>query len=123
MAVEVLRGDAQTASSDLESLMYSFLYVATQGKLPWGPMTHDPSSALYAKLACMTDPRLFDAKVVYHIGEPRLKAIAKNLRGLLLESGMHPLPVQVGSLQRLRCLLEIRSICVFQVRLISCAPH
>ena len=72
----------QTASSDLESLMYSFLYVATLGKLPWGAMTHDTNTALYTKLSCMTQPSMFEEDVGVYITDARLKAIANNLRGL-----------------------------------------
>ena len=78
-------GDAQTASSDLESLMYCFLYVATQGDLPWARMGHTTirgAPATFAKLACMTQSRLFDDKIAVHLGEPSLKAIARTLRGL-----------------------------------------
>eukprot|EP00891_Asterochloris_glomerata_P009098 jgi/Astpho2/9098/fgenesh1_pg.00133_%23_93_t len=83
MAVEVLEGAAQAASSDLESLMYCFLHVATQGRLPWKDLPrHTRAPAIYAKYSCMAKKSLYHSKITAHIREPSLVPIAKSLRGL-----------------------------------------
>ena len=96
--------------SDPESLMYSFLYVATQGDLPWARMGHTTirgAPATYAKLACMTQSKLFDDQIATHLKEPSHKAIAKNLRGLFFPNDKYgPVSVPVNSLQHLTCSLE-----------------
>ena len=74
--------DAQTASSDLESLMYSFLYLATQGQLPWAHLPQ--TDAMFAKSGCMTQSRLFDREIAVWVKEPSLKATTETLRGLFL---------------------------------------
>ena len=71
--------EVQTASSVLESLIYSLLNVATRGQLPWAHLPH--TDTMFAKLGCMTQSSLFDREIGIRL-EPSLKAIAQNLHGL-----------------------------------------
>ena len=108
MAVEVLEGTAQAASSDLESLMYCFLYVATRGHLPWkGLPRYTRAPAIYAKYSCVAKESLFHSEVAIHIRESSLVPIAKNLRSLFFRDDKDvPRSVQVTSLQHWKCCLE-----------------
>ena len=85
MAVEVLDGTAQAASSDLESLMYCFLYMATGGHLPWRDSPRYTRAAIFAKYSCMAKSSLFHSQVADLIRESSLVAIAKKLRGLIFK--------------------------------------
>ena len=90
MAVEVLESAAQAASSDLESLMYCFLYVATRAHHPWKDLPQcKQAPAIYAKYSCMAKESIFCSEVADHIKESSLVPIAKKLRGLFFKDAKY----------------------------------
>ena len=98
MAVEVLESTAQAASSDLESLMYCFLYVATRGHLPWKDLPRcKRAPAIYAKYSCMAKESLFRSEVADYIRESSLVPIAKKLRGLFFKDAEYQPTVSASS--------------------------
>ena len=92
MAIEVLEGKAQTTSSDLESLMYCFLSVATGGHLIWKDLPHirpKERPAIHTKYTCMSRAGDFDSYIVGHIEESSLVPIAKSLRALFFKDATY----------------------------------
>ena len=94
MSLAVLRGQPQSESTELESLLYSMLYAATKGKLHWGAYLHTDSAARDAKLAAMVVDDEFESVVVSRIHDRLLKGVAKRLRALFFENGKYLQGVQ-----------------------------
>lgn len=111
MALPVIKGGAhgQSTGSDLESLFYCFLDVATCGDLHWKHAHLDEVPAFDMKALVMIDPGLFSEKVCGRIlpskaGSINLRAVAKRLRTLFYPEFYKPPDVTVAQFQA--CLQE-----------------
>ena len=94
-------------SSELESLMYCFLYAATQDQLHWKHST-SIAEAFNAKGVAMRVPDVFQDKVLCRV-EPELKGIAASLQELCFPLPKQPLgtPEQAVSVSEFQaCLLN-----------------
>ncbi|KAK9835594.1 hypothetical protein WJX74_003739 [Apatococcus lobatus] len=71
-----------TLRSELESVMYTFLYAATKDLLHW---KHDisPVEALNAKDRAMRLPDVFNSKVLARVGDAGLRDVARKLQSLI----------------------------------------
>ena len=79
--------------TELESLMYCFLFAVTKDSLHWKHCDAIPD-AYNAKAAAMCVPAIFNAKVVARIIEPELKDVAQRLQQLFFANSGQVLDVQ-----------------------------
>lgn len=77
----VAQGKTADLATELESLMYCFLFVATKDQLHW-KHCDDLFTAWSAKAAAMCTARNFGDKVLPRINEPELRGVARRLQNL-----------------------------------------
>jgi len=80
MALSTLHERVHSTSSELECLMYVFLYVATDRRLVWKPYSNDQREAFDTKYTCMT--WLFEEDILSRIDTHVFKEVAKGLQRL-----------------------------------------
>ena len=89
VAVSRLENPQEPASlaTELESLMYCFLFAATKNQLHW---KHQDSiiAAHGVKFACMARMNLFQDKVIYRIQDSKLQQVAVRLQELFFGISM-----------------------------------
>lgn len=85
LAVAVLEGQQQSVGSDLESLLYSLMYIAMERALPWLGLLG--RAAVDRKIACMTSNQLFSSKVLDKIPSITLRKVVAELRQLFFLAG------------------------------------
>ena len=84
MSLSLLLDGTQNLSTELESLMYVFLYIATGARLVWKPYRHDQRGARAVKMMSMTYE--FESDVLSRIEDPMCSAAAINLQRLFFPS-------------------------------------
>jgi hypothetical protein len=74
MSLAAIWHKVQNVSTELESLMYVLLYIATAGRLIWRTYGLQHVEAGHVKFACMT--ARFHNDVLERISDPALKEVA-----------------------------------------------
>ena len=77
MALSTLHGRVHSLLSELECLMYVFLYIATNRRLVWKPYSNDQREAIDTKYTGMT--YTFEEDVLSRIDTQLFKEVAKRL--------------------------------------------
>lgn len=82
IALQRLAGNAASLATELESLCYCFLYIATDFSLHWKHAAHNEPAAIDMKAAPMAWPEHFERKVVHRIKDANLHKPSRMLRAL-----------------------------------------
>ena len=93
----------QSLTTELESLFYSFLFVATADKLHWKHAPFDAAAAFDSKHSPMVSPTRFEEKVVSRIYLPALQSLARTMRDFFFPSANLPMDLDAGAFL---CLLQ-----------------
>ena len=83
IALPRLAGQPASLATELESLVYCFLYMATDFCLHWKKAAYDTTEAYDFKAAPMGIANYFDKKIVERIHDAGLHPIARKLRELI----------------------------------------
>lgn len=87
IALSLLHGGGPASvATELESLLYCFLWYATRDRLHWKHARRGTPSEVDSKAAVMHTERLFEDKVIARIEDRRLHKPARALRLLFIAS-------------------------------------
>ncbi|CAL8460901.1 g432 [Coccomyxa elongata] len=81
MALRVLEYQEYSLTTELESLFYVLLFIATRKQLPWKGTSLSDTASFERKCICMTHH--FEKRVLPLIEDERLRQVAVSLQGLL----------------------------------------
>jgi hypothetical protein len=105
-AISVQEGMLNSLSSDLESLVYSLIYVATDGRLPWRHQ-HDENSSKALKIDAIMNAKWLDHQLSALEAKPELipliTRLARMFRGR--QGGYNPV-VNVQAFKK-ACIVEL----------------
>ena len=97
MSLAAIWHKVQNVSTELESLMYVLLYIATAGRLIWRTYGLQHVEAGHVKFACMT--ARFHNDVLERISDPALKEVATAIQRLFFPGSQHRSDVTVKEFQ------------------------
>lgn len=97
MSLAAIWHRVQNVSTELESLMYVLLYIATAGRLIWRTYGLHHVEAGHVKFACMT--ARFRDEVLVRIPDPALKEVAIAMQRLFFPGCQHRSDVTVKEFQ------------------------
>ncbi len=106
MAIHTLMKRNQDLSSELESLLYVLLHIATGGRLLWKMYRNDQREAYAVKLTAMAVE--FEDQILTRIESPLLKAAAIHLQELFFPGNLYYPRVKV-TVQAFQRALETAS--------------
>lgn len=122
MALELLeaggREVSQTVSTELQSLMYCFIYSATRHKLHWAHRAK--IDAVDMKALPFVSNRYFESKVLSRIPDVSLRSVAVKLRKLFDLGNSNRPQVSVQPIGCLRACQNINNKQLFNNKQISC---